>query len=136
MFRFAEVEVKEINESGLLTLQMRERVSLINEGKELYPEMFELFFLKSSEEPVTLLQWELVNYTDVKIQIQLTFDSPLLVSTGLQPDHVKLHMSRFLFLPVYEPFRIVAASELVANQSKEVTLYADLPMQVVSKGKF
>ena len=115
---------------------MRERVNLMNEGKRLDDDMFELEFILNSEEPLSLTSWELLNYTDIEIQIQLNFDSPLLVSTGLKPDSIELTMSKFLFLPVYEPYKIVDASMIADDPHNKMKIEASLPMQVQSKSKF
>ena len=115
---------------------MREPVNLINEGRKLDPDMFELSFILNSEELLTMIKWELILYTDVEIQIQLTFNKPLLVSAGMQPDVIKLHMSRFLFLPVYEPYLRVDINDESYDQRTELTLETDLPAQAASKSKW
>lgn len=76
------MEIKEITQSGKITLGMRERVNLMNEGKRLDPDVFNLTFVLNSEEPLFLVSWELLCYTEIEIQIQLQFNSPLLVSSG------------------------------------------------------
>ena len=104
MIRYADLILDKIDEVGRVSLRFMERVNLMNEGKHLDPDMFELSFILNSEEPLSLTQWELLSYTDTEILIQLTFDSPLLVSTGMSPDIISIGISRFMLLPVYEPY--------------------------------
>jgi len=111
---------------------MRERVNLMNEGKRLDPDVFSLTFVLNSEEPLVLVSWELLSYTEIEIQIQLHFNSPLLVSSGFTPDRVKLKLSRLLCLPVYEPYKLVPDDDSYKPPSIEFTLEADFPRQMAS----
>lgn len=84
--RFAECELKPIDESGKLTIQIHERVNLMNEGSRIDADMMSLDFILNSEEVVSFEGWDLVSYVETEIQIQLKFSSPLLISTGIKPD--------------------------------------------------
>ena len=47
---------------------------------------------------------ELKTYTDTKIELQMTFDEPLLVSQGNEKDFASIELSRLLFIPLNNPY--------------------------------
>jgi hypothetical protein len=91
--------ISDITRGGLVTLTTDEPVALLNEGKSIDPELLSLTYIKQSNENVTLESWRLISYTQDYIQIQLSFDEPLLVSAGEIPDQIKISLSRALLIP-------------------------------------
>lgn len=51
-----------------------------------------------------MTNWEVKTYTETKIELQLTFDEPLLVSQGNELDFASITLSRLLFIPVKNPY--------------------------------
>ena len=66
--------------------------------------MFYVQYLKNSEEDVSLQYYSLVKYDETEIHLQLNFTDPLLVSSGFSPDSIDVHLSKYLFVPVYEAY--------------------------------
>ena len=112
---------------------MMEEVNLMNEGKKIDDDMLAIAFIKNSDEDLKMTGWELLSYTKTQIQIQLTFSSPLLVSTGLLADQVQVYLSKRLFLPVNEPYKLVALDSPPIKM--EMTFTKDVPMQMPSQSK-
>ena len=132
--RFAKVYLQSLDASGKLLLQMMEEVSLTNEGTKIDPDMLSIDFLKHSDEDLQMTGWDLLRYTKTQIEIQLNFSSPLLVSTGLIADQVEIHLSKRLFLPINEPYKLVPIEN--PPEKLDMTFTEDLPMQMPSKSKF
>lgn len=101
----------------------------MNEGRKIDSDRMRIEFEKhSDEEELAFDGWDLLKYTDTVIEVKLHFNRPLLVSTGLLKDTIILHLHKFLFLPVYEPYIFVEIDH--PRPSLTFSLEADLPMQI------
>lgn len=50
--------------------------------------------------------FSVVKYDKTQILLQLNFTDPILVSSGFASDTVDVHLSKYLFVPVYEAYVI------------------------------
>jgi hypothetical protein len=85
---------------------MDEQVVLINEGQFINPDMLWLEYIKTSEEPVVMTGFDLIKYQKTEIQLKVNFTDNILVSAGFTKDLIRVNLSKYLFVPVYEPYRV------------------------------
>jgi hypothetical protein len=86
---------------------MDEQVVLVNEGRFINRDMLWLEYVKNSDEPVEMTGFDLVKYQKDEIQLKVNFTDNILVSSGFTKDLIRVNLSKFLFVPVYEPYQIV-----------------------------
>lgn len=124
--------------SGQVTLRTNEPVNLVNEGRKIDADLLGLQYFKQSTEEVELIAWELVEYEETTIKLQLNFTEPLLVSTDIKKDLVELWVAKALLLPEHEPYIFVPNNEVkqdVLEEDMIIRREAELPVQVSSQGK-
>lgn len=85
---------------------MDEQVVLINEGQFINPDMLWLEYINTSNEKVEMTDFDLINYQKTEIKLKMNFTDNTLVSTGFTKDLIRVHLSKYLFVPVYEPYQI------------------------------
>lgn len=59
--------LKDIDQSGKLTLQIMEEVQLTNEGKKIDDDWLSIEYIKNSNEDLKMTGWDLVSYTKTQI---------------------------------------------------------------------
>lgn len=62
--RYAAANISQVDQSGLVTLKIKESVYRVNEGASIDPGLLSVNFFKKSEESVLMTKWELVSYSE------------------------------------------------------------------------
>jgi hypothetical protein len=55
--------ISEVDESGLVSIKIKESVYQVNDGASIDPGLLSVEFLKKSEESVLMTKWELISYS-------------------------------------------------------------------------
>jgi len=83
-WEYAKPNITKITESGEVTITMDKPVIVRPdwENEELVPDLFDVRYIKKSNEETELLGFEIRNITKSQIIIKLNFSNPLYVSQG------------------------------------------------------
>lgn len=103
--------------------------------------MLDVEFVKNSEEDVDvhMTGFSLVKYDSTEIHLQLNFTDRLLISSGYLKDEVSVHLSKYLFVPVFEAYEVDKSGRVMQalyNDMLMFTLTASLPSQMKTPGEF